>query len=60
MEERAEDTLNLPTIWIPHSYAGCSQHAPDEHSLQSTTRDALRCMVGVYWSLADAPAHVFS
>jgi hypothetical protein len=25
------DTLGLPTIWVPHSYPGCSQHAPDEH-----------------------------
>ncbi|MEI9984071.1 MAG: M20 family metallopeptidase [Aliidongia sp.] len=27
--------LGLPTIWVPHSYAGCSQHAPDEHLLTS-------------------------
>ena len=25
------DVLGLPTIWVPHSYPGCSQHAPDEH-----------------------------
>lgn len=25
------DGLGLPTIWVPHSYPGCSQHAPDEH-----------------------------
>ena len=23
--------LGLPTIWVPHSYPGCSQHAPNEH-----------------------------
>jgi len=27
------DVLGLRTIWIPHSYAACSQHAPDEHML---------------------------
>jgi hypothetical protein len=25
------DILGLPTIWVPHSYPGCSQHAPNEH-----------------------------
>ena len=27
------DVLQLPTIWVPHSYPACSQHAPDEHLL---------------------------
>nr|MBP8297999.1 M20 family metallopeptidase [Burkholderiales bacterium] len=27
------DILDLPTVWIPHSYPGCSQHAPNEHLL---------------------------
>lgn len=25
------DGLGLPTVWVPHSFPGCSQHAPDEH-----------------------------
>ena len=25
------DILKIPTIWIPHSYKECSQHAPNEH-----------------------------
>jgi hypothetical protein len=25
------DILGMPTIWVPHSYPGCSQHAPNEH-----------------------------
>ena len=25
------DILGLKTIWVPHSYPGCSQHAPNEH-----------------------------
>src|SRR5262249_31927186 len=32
------DVLGLRTIWIPHSYAGCSQHAPDEHLLAPIAR----------------------
>ena len=43
------ETLGLPTIWIPHSYAGCSQHAADEHLLGSVGREALQIMTGV-WS----------
>lgn len=45
------DMLGLPTIWIPHSYAGCSQYAPDENILESTTRKALRLITGVWWDL---------
>ncbi|NKB52398.1 MAG: M20/M25/M40 family metallo-hydrolase [Rhizobiaceae bacterium] len=48
------EILGLPTIWVPHSYAACSQHAPNEHLLMSTSQDALRCMTGVFWDLADA------
>ncbi|MGB7299751.1 MAG: M20 family metallopeptidase [Burkholderiaceae bacterium] len=45
------DTLGLPTIWVPHSYAGCSQHAPNEHLLAPVCRDALRIMAGLWWDL---------
>ena len=48
------DTLGLPTVWIPHSYAACSQHAPNEHLLASVVRDALRIMTGVFWDLGEA------
>ena len=41
------DTLGLPTVWIPHSYAACSQHAPNEHLLAPVARDALRIMTGL-------------
>lgn len=47
------DVLGLPTIWIPHSYAACSQHAPDEHLLAPVAREALRLMAGVYWDLGE-------
>ena len=47
------DILGLPTIWIPHSYAACSQHAPNEHLLAPVVREALRIMTGVYWDLGE-------
>ncbi len=47
------DLLGLPAIWIPHSYAGCSQHAPDEHVLLPTYRSALGLMAGLYWDLGE-------
>ena len=33
--------LGLRTIWVPHSYPGCSQHAPDEHLPVAIAREAL-------------------
>jgi len=45
--------LGLPTIWVPHSYGACSQHAPDEHILTGTTREALTIMTGLYWDLGE-------
>jgi acetylornithine deacetylase/succinyl-diaminopimelate desuccinylase-like protein len=43
------DSLGLPTMWVPHSYPGCSQHAPDEHILLSVTEEALGIMAGLFW-----------
>ena len=45
------DVLGLPTIWVPHSYRGCSQHAPDEHALPSILREGLEIMTGLFWDL---------
>jgi len=47
------DILGLPTIWVPHSYGGCSQHAPDEHLLAPLAREGLRLMTGLFWDLAE-------
>jgi acetylornithine deacetylase/succinyl-diaminopimelate desuccinylase-like protein len=47
------DDLGVPAIWIPHSYASCSQHSPDEHILLPLTRDALRLMTGLYWDIGE-------
>ena len=48
-----QDTLGLPLCWIPHSYIGCSQHAPNEHILKSVTREGIAIMAGVYWDIGD-------
>ncbi len=47
------DLLGLPTVWIPHSYPGCRQHAPDEHLLRPVAREALQIMAGLYWDLGE-------
>ena len=49
--ESFSGTLGLPTVWLPHSYPGCSQHAPDEHLLLSSTRELLLMMTGLFWDL---------
>ncbi len=48
--------LGLPTVWVPHSYPGCSQHAPDEHLLAPVAREALALMAGLYWDLGEPEA----
>ncbi|WP_209239641.1 M20 family metallopeptidase [Streptomyces oryzae] len=35
------DILGLPTLWLPHSYPGCLQHAPDEHLLGTIAREGI-------------------
>lgn len=49
------DTLGLPTIWVPHSYRGCCQHAPDEHLLADVVREGLEMMAGLWWDVGAAP-----
>lgn len=50
------DTLGLPTLWVPHSYAACAQHAPNEHMLGSVAREGLALMAGLFWDLgAEGP-----
>lgn len=43
--------LDVPVIWIPHSYGGCRQHGPDEHLLMQGTREGLEIMTGLFWDL---------
>lgn len=47
------EVLGLPTIWVPHSYAGCSQHAPNEHVLKSLSRQALVAMTCLFVDLSE-------
>jgi acetylornithine deacetylase/succinyl-diaminopimelate desuccinylase-like protein len=47
------DVLRLPTIWVPHSYPACSQHAPDEHLLADVAREGLQIMTGLFWDLGE-------
>ncbi len=47
------ELLGLPTLWVPHSYPACAQHAPNEHLLASVARDGLRIMAGLYWDLGE-------
>lgn len=47
------DILGLPTIWVPHSHRGCSQHAPNEHVLRPILREGLMIMTGLFWDLGE-------
>ena len=48
------EILELPTIWVPHSYPGCSQHAPNEHMPVAIAREGLAIMAGLYWDLGES------
>jgi acetylornithine deacetylase/succinyl-diaminopimelate desuccinylase-like protein len=52
------EILELRTIWVPHSYPGCSQHAPNEHLPVAIAREGLAMMAGLYWDLGtgDTPS----
>lgn len=54
-KESITDIFELPTIFVPHSYCGYSQHAPSEDVLNPVCRDALRVMVGIFWHIGDKP-----
>ncbi len=47
------EILGLKTIWVPHSYPGCSQHAPNEHLPVAIAREGLAVMAGLYWDLGE-------
>ena len=50
------EVLGLPTVWVPHSYPACSQHAPNEHMLASVAREGLAMMTGLFWDMGEASA----
>ena len=45
--------IGMPTIWIPHSYGGCNQHAPNEHVSGKIMREGLQLMTGLFWDIAE-------
>ncbi|MDX3226509.1 M20 family metallopeptidase [Streptomyces sp. ME19-01-6] len=47
------EELGLCTVWLPHSYPACAQHAPDEHLLAPLAREALQIMAGLFWDLGE-------
>jgi acetylornithine deacetylase/succinyl-diaminopimelate desuccinylase-like protein len=51
------ELLGLPTLWVPHSYPACSQHAPDEHLLADVAADGVKIVVGLF---EDLPAYAAS
>ena len=48
------DILGLPTVWVPHSYPACSQHAPNEHVLAPLMREGLAMMATLFWDIGEA------
>jgi acetylornithine deacetylase/succinyl-diaminopimelate desuccinylase-like protein len=52
------DVLGLPTVWVPHSYPGCSQHAPDEHVLASVAREGVLMMTALLWEIGERAPRV--
>lgn len=50
--------LGLPTIWVPHSYGGCSQHAPNEHVRADIMAQSIELMTGLFWDLGETGAPI--
>ncbi|QIQ21387.1 M20 family metallopeptidase [Zophobihabitans entericus] len=47
------DILGLPTLWIPHSYPACGQHAVNEHMLKPIASEGLQIMTRLFWELGE-------
>ncbi|GAA1556477.1 M20 family metallopeptidase [Brevibacterium picturae] len=54
------EVLGLPTVWVPHSYPGCNQHAPDEHALTSILQQGAEIMAGMFWDMRQNPDDWFT
>ncbi len=48
------EVLGLPTLWVPHSYPACAQHAPNEHLRADVAAQGLRIMQRLFEDLRDA------
>ena len=51
--EVVAEVLGMPTVWVPHSHPSCSQHAPDEHMLESVAEEGLAIMTGLFWDIGE-------
>lgn len=47
------ETLDMPTVWVPHSHRACGQHAPDEHMLLSVAEEAVMMMAGIFHDIGE-------
>lgn len=54
------DILDLPTLWIPHSYPSCGQHSVNEHMLKSIAREGLLIMTHLFWELGEQGSTIVS
>ena len=52
------DILGLPTVWVPHSYPACSQHAPNEHVLAPLMREGLEMTTALLWAVGEQAARL--
>ena len=52
------DILGLPTVWVPHSYPACSQHAPNEHVLPALMREGLAMTAALLWQVGAQAAQL--
>ena len=52
------DILGLPTVWVPHSYPACSQHAPNEHVLPALMRQGLAMTAALLWAVGEQAAQL--
>ena len=51
MTEVIQYDLGIPIVWLPLSYTGCSQHAPNEHMLKSLMREGITLVASIYLHL---------
>lgn len=54
------EILGMPTLWVPHSYPACKQHAPNEHLLPALAREGLMMMAGLYYDFAQIAPEVLA
>ena len=47
------EVFEIPIVWLPLSYAGCSQHAPNEHIIKPLMREGIRTVTEIYWHLGE-------